>query len=173
MKDKLTAWHRQLLNREPTPAQMGLYTEAPEKRGFTSAVGLTVEQEAEMFEAVFVLGLNGTATANAVHPIPDVYLFVPPSIEGWANQQLRRIAVEIFGICKQQMRVNPEHAKVKAQHLGELFRHLLVGSRLTPTTTVPDLWVGYGFDSGDKVAPNWLLSGLIAVYPFLRDDGED
>lgn len=173
MKDKLTAWHRQLLNRVPTPTQMSLYTEAPEKHGFTSAHGLTVEQEREMFEAVFVLGLSRTATANAVHPIPTVYLLVPPSIEAWANQQLRRIAVEIFAICKLQMGVNPEHAKIKAKHLGELFRHVLVGSRLSSTTTEPDLWVGYGFDSNDSGLPNWVGSKLVAVYPFLRDDGED
>ena len=104
--------------------------------------------------------------------VPNVYLFVPPRLEGWATKQLRRIAVDVFAVCKAQMRGNPTHAATKAKHLGSLFKHVLVGSRMTGGTTAPDHWVAYGFEEGADV-PKWLTDALLPVYPFLRDDTDE
>lgn len=168
MKEKLTTRHVQLLNRPPTPDQLELYGEAPAKRGFTTPHGLTDEQESRLFEAVFVLALNQTLV-QAGEKMPKVYLFVPPNMESWAGQQLRNIAVKMFDICKAQTRENREAGIAKAKLIGEAYRHVLLGSRLTAATTPPDHWAAFGFASGPEV-PDWVMPALIPLYPFFRDD---
>lgn len=167
-KEKLTTRHAQLLNRPPTTDQLELYAEAPVKRGFTSPHGLTDEQEARLFEAVFVLALNQTFV-RVGEKMPNVYLFVPPNMESWAAQQLRTIAVKMFDICKAQTRENRGAGIAKAKLIGEAYRHVLLGSRVSAATTPPDHWAAFGFASGPDV-PEWVMSALIPLSPFLRDD---
>jgi len=167
-KDKLATRHAQLLNQPPTPDQLELYAEVPAKRGFTSPHGLTDAQESRLFEAVFVLALNQTFV-RVGEKMPNVYLFVPPNMESWAAQQLRGIAVKMFDICKSQTRENRQAGVAKAKLIGEAYRHVLLGSRVAVGTTPPDHWAAFGFASGPDV-PDWIMSALIPLSPFLRDD---
>ncbi len=168
MKEKLTLRHQQLLNCEPTFYHLELYEAAPKKRGFTAAIGMTPEQEAKLFEAVFVLALEQTFVPSD-HKMPNVYLFVPPSLEGWAAQQLKNIAARMFDICKHQAKVNREYGVAKAKLIANAYRHVLLGSRLNVATTPPDHWVAFGFER-EQDLPDWVLPTLIPLSPILRDD---
>jgi hypothetical protein len=161
MEEKLVTRQSLLLNRAPTEAQRNLYREAPKRRGFMATHWLTAAQEAELFEAVFLLALSQTFREGP-ETVSHVYLFVPANLEGWAAEQIRRIAAEMFGICRAQKAVP------KAKHLGELMQRLLIGSKLSSTTTEPDCWAAYGFDEKAKV-PGWLIEKLLPIEPYLRD----
>ena len=163
MKDKLTFRHKKLLFREPTPEQMTLYEAAPKKRGFASARFLTPQQEADLFEAVFLYALSQTSVDDPNQEPKTVYLFLDPSLESWATGQIQRVVGAIFAICKQQK------AGAKAQHLGKLIKSVLVGTRLpTSTASAPDHWAVFGVEPNPKL-PAWLNDALIPVYPTDRD----
>lgn len=160
MKEKLAKHHQQLLNCPPSPDQLELYGEAPRKRGYASTHHLSAEQESRLFDAVVMLAIEHTFTDGAM---PNVYLFVPSRMEGWATERLRNMAQRMFAICKQQKAVK------KAKLLGECFRHVLMGSRVNHASTPPDHWVAFGFEPSPDT-PKWLSESVITLSPFSRDD---
>jgi len=168
MKTNLVTRHLQLFNRQPTPAQLELYEAAPQKRGYSDTQVLTADKEAELFEAVLVLALSFTFQSIS----SNVYLFVPGRTEKWATQQLGEVARKMFDVCKQQTRINREAGIQKAKLLGECFHRLMVGSKISSDTVPPDHWVAFGFESSaDKnTVPEWLMTALVPLYPFQRDD---
>lgn len=166
MKSTLITRHRSLLGKDPTFEQLALYEAVPKKRGFASARALTETQEAELFEAVFVLALSQTFVEGTGGTPNNVYLFVPPGLERWTTQQIQRLAGEMFAICKRVKSV------ALAKHLGVLFRHLMVGSKIASSTQAPDRWAAFGYDPNGP-QPKWLTDGLLPVYAFLRDDETD
>lgn len=168
MKEKLTARHQQLLNKLPEPDHLELYGAAPRKRGYGNTKVLGKEQEARLFEAVLVLALEFTFTSDPAKR-PNVYLFVPPSMEGWATERLKEVTRRMFDVCKEQAKVRREAGIRKAKLLGECFRHLLLGSRVNVATTPPDHWVAFGFENTPET-PEWLRNSIIPLYPFLRND---
>lgn len=146
-----------------TAEQKELYTEAPRKRGFLFPVGAKVEQEATLFQAVFVLALASTAIDSGAATHSPVYLFLPKHLEKWGNEEIRKNLMAIFAHCK-------EHRKPDlARHLGAMAKHIYVGSRVTPSMQAPDKWVAYGFDDSPHV-PKWLTEAMLPVYAFPEDD---
>lgn len=160
--------HQFLLKRAPTRDQLDLYEAFPAKRGYMSVQGLSLEQEQRAFEAVFVAAISQTFVPPET-VVPSVFILVPPRFERWAAKSLRNIAEEIFKGFKQEAKVNPRHAVLKAERIGQLYKHLHLGSHLTSQTVQPDHWVAYGFERTAE-APSWVMDALIPVYPFLRDD---
>ncbi len=164
VRDRIGYYHK-MMGRPPTPEQQSLYDAVPTKRGFAWPRGYTEKQRNELFEAVLLFALAQTAQENGDAKPHSVYLFVPSGVEEWATQQIRRVASDLFGFCKKH-----QHVKL-ARHLGDQFKAILLGSRLTLATPKPDRWAVYGFEA-DEDLPKWLVEGLVPVYPFNRDDEE-
>ena len=157
MRQQAMNLQRVLGKMQPDPEQLPLFEEAPAKRGFAWPRGLTERQKALLFEAVLLLAL---AQAHE----GEVFLFVPRELSGWATEQIRRVASEMFARCKKAKQVQV------AEHLGKLYRALLIGSRVTPATPEPERWAVYGFETDEATLPKWLTDAQLPVYAFLRDD---
>lgn len=164
--------HQQFFGRPPTSEQVRLYGAAPKRRGFRPAAGLTEQQEAELFEAVFTLGLSFCVAESK-----PVYIFVPPDLEGWALKKVGGLAADIMQTCKRQKQeslrlgnaLEAEYANTKARRFGQLFQLIRVGSKVGQGTTPPDHWTAYGFDEGEDV-PRWLTDALLPTYSFGTDE---
>lgn len=157
MRQRAMNLQRLLGKMQPDPEQIPLFEGDHEKRGFAWPRGLTERQKAVLFEAVLLLAL---AQADK----GEVYVFVPSDLSGWVTEQIRRVASEMFTRCKKAKQVQV------AEHLGRLYKALLLGGRISPKMPQPSRWVVYGFEPEDETLPKWLTKAQLPVYAFQRDD---
>ncbi len=146
---KLRQYHVLLLGQEPEPTHLSLYEGFPDSRGFSDRA-LNVER----FEAVLLLGLAQTFKEPGQDKPNKTYLFVPATREAWAIKQLEAVARKVFARCKEKK------ASQLAVHLGELFQHLMLGSRAIMLPSAPERWAAFGFHRADPI-PDWMRDMLL------------
>lgn len=136
--------HKILLGKDPTPAQLELYSRYPDVRGFSER-----SLDVEKLEAAVVAGLTSGK------PTDRVLLLAPVAHEVWVLDGINSIAAVMFERAKQQ-----RDPVAFAKGLSTLFQKLVVLGRLLQITTEPEHWVSFGFSKEDPL-PEWMPAKMI------------